>query len=449
MIRASNHLTNNCNTKKSENLCRMTLEWRRVMGFILDDIWENGYEWEDDNGKHRFSVRENKLDFPKYIDYNKFKLEEGHELTARALSSLVTQLAGIIKASTKKQAKRIYTLGETKKEGKNRKQRKALVKAVKTNIPQKPNISNVWIELSSKCAEFKTTEEGKFDGFLKISSFFLDGTKIKIPISFHKHSKSLQERGKMMTSFLIREKSVDIRWKINAPMQKSSGDTIGCDQGLKTVATFSNAMTTPQTDKHGHSVDNITEKMTMAKKGSKRFNRLQKLRTNVVNHMMNQVSFKGIKQVNLEDVKNVGYKNKTSRKLSHWTNTIIRDKIEKKCEEEGVRLIFQSSTYRSQRCSSCGIVRKANRKGKEYDCKHCGLSIDADLNASYNLESSSLPEVPSIFRGKKINLKDGFYWSEYGFFLFSGEEIFVEDNKILVGTSLESVPLAEFKKLKN
>jgi hypothetical protein len=59
-------------------------------------------------------------------------------------------------------------------------------------------------------------------------------------------------------------------------------------------------------------------------------------------------------------------------------------------------------------------------------CKHCGLEIDADLNASLN-HVIDLPEVPWALRKQNRNRGDGFYWLESGFFDFAG-------------TSLESVP---------
>jgi hypothetical protein len=104
--------------------------------------------------------------------------------------------------------------------------------------------------------------------------------------------------------------------------------------------------------------------------------------------------------------------------MQHWTNTIIRDKVETLCEENGVYLLHQSATYRSQRWSGCGIVRKANRKGKSYTCKHCGLQIDADYNASLN-HVVDLPEIPYALRKLQLNRGNGFYWVESGFYDFA------------------------------
>jgi hypothetical protein len=78
--------------------------------------------------------------------------------------------------------------------------------------------------------------------------------------------------------------------------------------------------------------------------------------------------------------------------------------------------------YRSQRCSNCGLVRKANRKGKVYNCKSCGFVCDADLNAAINHEQS-LPSLPKDLRKLRMNLGTGFYWKLDGLFLFDGTEL--------------------------
>lgn len=423
-IKISQHSISFSNKKKLDNLSIFIDEYRRVASIILDNIWSNGYILED----QEFNISKNKLQFPKYIDYNRFELDT--ILTARALSSLGTQLAGMISSSTEKQRKRLYILEQKKNEGIPRKQRRLLINKVKQNIPQKPDCSRLNPELSSKCIDWKETE-GEFNGFIRLKSIFKDRTEIKIPIKFHRQSKKLKSIGTMKTSFLVSNNHIDIRWEIEDKPKKTEGITVGADQGFKDVLTCSDKQSTPKTDPHGHSLESILGQMTRARKGSKRFKRLQDHRKNFINYSLNRINLSGIKQLNLENIWNIGYKNKTSRRLSHWTNTLIRDKVEDLCLTEGVSLVFQSSTYRSQRCSSCGLVRKSNRKGKNYSCKECGLEVDADFNASLNHEQV-LPEIPYEVRKLNLNRK-GFYWLENGLF-------------DLTGTSLQSVPPVEVKK---
>ena len=116
--------------------------------------------------------------------------------------------------------------------------------------------------------------------------------------------------------------------------------------------------------------------------------------------------------------------------MSHWTNTEIRDKMQSYCEENGVHFTEQSCTYRSQRCSCCGIVHKANRKGKIYKCNNCGNIMDSDINAAKNHEYD-LPDIPYALRKLGMN-KNGFYWLEPGFYEYQE------------GSSLESLPLVKY-----
>ena len=429
IIKSSKHETKFSNADKLEKLGCLIDESRRVIQLMVDDIWINGYEWVDTSTGEvkKFSVSENQLEFPKYIDYKRFGIET--TLTARMLSSLATQVCGIIKASTEKQRKRLYTFHKRKCSGESKVRLENLIKKIKQNIPQKPNCSRINIEVSSKCSDWEESSE-HFWGYLRLKSVFGDRTEIKIPIKRHRHSKKLESKGTMMTSFLISKKYVNIRWKIEKPETKQDGEILGCDQGFKDVATFSNGTTTPKQDIHGHTLESILRSMSRKKKGSKAMKRAQAHRTNYVNWSINQMDFSDVGEVRLEEIHNIGYRTKQSRLMSHWTNTTIRDKIESKCEEEGIRLIHQSSTYRSQRCSCCGVVRKANRKGKIYKCKHCSLEIDADLNASLN-HVANLPEIPYTLRELKLNRGDGFLWLETGFYDFS------------TGRSLESLPHVE------
>ena len=106
---------------------------------------DNGYSWTTPEGELTFNVSQNKLDHPRYIDYSGFDIET--TLSARALSSLVTQLCGVIGASVEKQRKRLYQYETTPSE--------ALAEAIAENGPVKPDISRLNPELSSKCADIQ------------------------------------------------------------------------------------------------------------------------------------------------------------------------------------------------------------------------------------------------------------------------------------------------------
>jgi len=114
----------------------------------------------------------------------------------------------------------------------------------------------------------------------------------------------------------------------------------------------------------------------------------------------------------LEKIKNVRKGKRTSRFLNRWTYAEIKGKLELTCEKLGVQVVYVSPTYTSQRCSSCGWVRRGNRKGQEFRCNQCSNAMNADLNAARNIVTNLRP----IGTKERLlqNNRTGFYWKEVG-----------------------------------
>lgn len=95
-----------------------------------------------------------------------------------------------------------------------------------------------------------------------------------------------------------------------------------------------------------------------------------------------------IKEVVVEDLKNVKHKSKLRKKfnnkLQRWSYPKVLVKLSRLCEEKGVLFTKVNPRYTSQKCSCCGLIQKNNRKGEKYECS-CGNVMDADLNAAINI----------------------------------------------------------------
>ena len=422
MIRTTKHFLNytNTNTNKIENLSKLLQEYRRVAKIILENLWENGYIWYSEKfpglEKHEFNIKKNKLEHPKFIDYNRFCVDT--KLSGRMLSSLTTQLSGILGASVEKQRKRLFTRAKIISEGGST---TLLDRKIFQNIPQFPNLDNVNMELSSKCAEFHSTE-GYFGGFLKLKSLGMCEA-IYLPIKFHKMNTKYSSWD-LKGSFLVSDKVVNLRWFKDCLELRTTGSIIGGDQGFKTCLTLSDeqitkSQSTPNPNKF-HDLESILKKMCRKRKGSKAFRKAQSHRKNYIHWTLNQLSLVGVKEVRFEKIWNIGYRNSSSKVLSHWTNTIIRDGFQDICLRNGVRFTEVESAYKSQRCCVLRKGKKSNRKKKVYACP-CGHEMDADLNSSKN-QIVDLPEISYDFRKLKLNMK-GFYWLETGMFNLDGVEI--------------------------
>lgn len=420
MIRTSKHKIDYSNSKKLEKYIAFLTEMRRVAGIYVDFLWNTHYEWCSKGKTNVMDITKEQLEVPPFFDYNLIPCET--TLSGRAKSSLITQCCGIVKACTEKHRRRLYLLEEKKKN--NEEIPKKLQENIDNFKPQKPNTDYINLEISSKCSDFQKSEKNYFEGFLRLKSLGVDKDTfgmIKIPIKFHKQANNWKnKKAEMLQSFLLCNNKIEIRWKLEVPLKKE-GREVGADQGKIDILVLSDKQVTLKTNKQGISQEMIIDKLARRKKGSKNFRQTQKERENFVNYTINRLNFSGIRKLNLEKIVNINFGKRMSRKMKHWLNTLIVNKTKRICEELGVQVAEQSSAYKSQRCSCCGIVLKKNRKGKEYFCHNCGNMIDADLNASINHEVN-LPDVPFWLSNLHLNKTEGFFWKPEGFFKVNGEE---------------------------
>lgn len=393
MIRSTRHHIRDLNGEKASRYQSFLKDYSDYTIAVVNYIWRKGYR--------EFSVKENQLSLPKFIDYNAIPIRS--DLSARAKSSAVEQASSIIRSSVEKQRRRLWV-----RENKN--------PNVKDVAFSKPKIKFVKPNLGTKCCDFKLSN-GKFYGFVHLKSLGKKYGRITIPIVHNPRMGGVLRNG-----FIFGKDRVQLCWDKPTNPTERGEKILGIDQGFSCVASLSDGQTTPSQCPHGHSLNSIIDKVSRKKKGSKSFQKAVDHRQNFVNWSINQLNFSGVKEVRLEKIVNIRYKKRTSRKMSHWSNPEIRDKIKSRCEELEVPVIEQSCAYRSQRCNQCGQVRKANRKGKTYCCKNCGYSGDADTNASIN-HSLDLPSVPWAFFGQKLNLGNGFFWKPEGFLTFDGAEL--------------------------
>lgn len=426
MIRATKHTLKFANTGKRSSIDELLAEWRRVMQLICDDMWLNGYRWQEEDGRHEFNPTQFKYELPKYLDYNRFDIDTW--LSARMLSSLVTQLSGKLRAICSKNAARLYVFDKEAGKG-NYLER--LWETIEARNPSKPDLSDAGIEISSKCAEFIHTPDGEFYGFLKIKSTGLP--IFNVPICRQKHlAKYTDGTWKRCNGYLIDEYGIQLRWEKEF-VEKEDGIKVGADQGLLSCVSLSDGQTTPDmvvsAPRKGEpdrtitvNLNTITDKLARKKKGSKSFERTQAKRRNYINYAVKRIDFSNIKEIGLEKITNINYGRNTSRKMKHWSNPEIVTRLVQVAEEFGVRINLQSNAYRSQRCSGCGHVLKTARKGKLYVCPICGLTMDADINAAKNHEAE-LPAIPHSTEFSKLARTEGFYWLPSGLFRMDGSEL--------------------------
>jgi len=82
-----------------------------------------------------------------------------------------------------------------------------------------------------------------------------------------------------------------------------------------------------------------------------------------------------------------------NRLLSNMGRKIIQEKFDSINEEFGIIIVYVPAPYSSKGCSFCGYVDPKNRTSQSsFVCRHCNKKLNADVNASRNLDMRSSHE---------------------------------------------------------
>ncbi|MHB9315148.1 RNA-guided endonuclease InsQ/TnpB family protein [Fusobacterium polymorphum] len=132
-------------------------------------------------------------------------------------------------------------------------------------------------------------------------------------------------------------------------------------------------------------------------KVQKIFYRLNCIRDDYNNKIVNEITRAKLKYITIEDLKvsNMIKNKHLSKAIQEQNFYSIRTKLINKCKERNIELRLVDIFYPSSKtCSCCGSVKKDLKlNDRIYKCCNCGLEIDRDYNASINLEKAKIYKV--------------------------------------------------------
>jgi len=127
------------------------------------------------------------------------------------------------------------------------------------------------------------------------------------------------------------------------------------------------------------------------------FYRLNCIRDDYNNKMVDEITRTKLKYITIEDLKvsNMMKNKHLSKAIQEQNFFSIRNKLINKCKERNIELRLVDTFYPSSKtCSSCGEVKKDLKlNDRIYKCSNCGLEIDRDYNASINLEKAKVYKI--------------------------------------------------------
>ena len=122
------------------------------------------------------------------------------------------------------------------------------------------------------------------------------------------------------------------------------------------------------------------------------FYRLNCIRDDYNNKMVDEITRTKLKYITIEDLKvsNMMKNKHLSKAIQEQNFYSIRTKLMNKCKERNIELRLVDTFYPSSKtCSCCGSIKKDLKlNDRIYKCSNCGLEIDRDYNASINLEKA-------------------------------------------------------------
>ena len=132
-------------------------------------------------------------------------------------------------------------------------------------------------------------------------------------------------------------------------------------------------------------------------KVQKIFYRLNCIRDDYNNKMVNEITRAKLKYITIEDLKvsNMIKNRHLSRAIQEQNFYSIRTKLINKCKERNIELRLVDTFYPSSKtCSCCGSIKKDLKlNNRIYKCCNCGLEMDRDYNASINLEKVKVYKI--------------------------------------------------------
>ena len=289
----------------------------------------------------------------------------------------------------------------------------------------------------SKAISFKEThvnytfnrDFGLQDDILKLTTS--NGRK-KIPIIFCDYYKKwMSQHIKINDSTLIKTKHDIIYFCLSITVPEKNpienGVTMGVDIGLSKLAVCSTNSGKTLVIPGGKVKDKKNKfqriRTRLQSKGTRSAKRLLKKLSGRETRFMRDTNFCLVKQIlnfaQINNVSNIGIEDLTGirksklrkdqrRSLNSWSFYQFRFILEYKSKLEGFLVSLFSPAYTSQACSQCGYTNKKNRKSQNrFKCLSCNYDINADINASQNIELLTRLQRSNLVDWASVNKPDG------------------------------------------
>ena len=244
--------------------------------------------------------------------------------------------------------------------------------------------------------------------------------RIKVPVSVPEYFRQYITWKRCSADLFVRKNKVflNIVFSKDIADSEATGKVVGIDRGIKKIA-----VTSENQFFGGGQIKKVSKRYerirsALQSRGSKSAKRhLQKIskkenrfRTDA-NHVITKRIVESLDSgdvIALEKLtgirQNVRLRKKQRKDLHKWNFFQFEQFLTYKANARGIGVEYVDARYTSQKCSVCGYVSRSNRQFQAiFKCKHCGFSLNADLNASRNIRQNYLDAICSPGSGSVNN----------------------------------------------
>ncbi|MFX1509795.1 MAG: RNA-guided endonuclease InsQ/TnpB family protein [Promethearchaeota archaeon] len=209
------------------------------------------------------------------------------------------------------------------------------------------------------------------------------------------------------------------RWFVSLQVQEdilvkqNFGPVVGIDVGVCSLVTISDrtVVENPKAlNRFERKIKRNQKELARRKHGSKNwektlhrlrktYSRITRIRKDAIHKVTTKLAkTKSIVVIEDLNVEGMRKNRRLSKSISDAGFSEIRRQLEYKTKWYGSKLKLAPRFYpSSKRCSRCGLIKnKLSLSTRIYQCKNCGLEIDRDLNASFNLELVAVSPTETI-----------------------------------------------------
>ena len=249
----------------------------------------------------------------------------------------------------------------------------------------------------------------------EISILTIDGRK-RFPIFIPEYFKQYLTWKRCSADLFIRKNKVFLHIVMTKDVtdSKLTGKVVGIDRGIKKIAVtsenqfFSGGQIKKVSKRYEklksalQSCDSKSAKRHL-RKISKKENRFRADCNHVITKRIVE-SFDSGAVITIENLKGIRQRVRLRKKqrgeLHKWNFFQFDQFLTYKAEARGIKIGYVDARYTSQKCSVCGYISRSNRQSQAvFKCKHCGFSLNADLNAARNIRQNYLDAICYPDRG--------------------------------------------------